>query len=161
FLLVCKDVDILCEHKLAAELGERQLERYLALERSRPTFLALISNRSLSVPPEAASHPRYLHPQDGPAAHFLWCDLYPALAARPERLARDFAAYMRTLGMKPAELPPNWQGLFTDPEIAGAWGEQWRRVRESFVQSGTLCRIDPYRRGFQIKYPRPWLHLLY
>jgi hypothetical protein len=49
FMLSCEGCDILIEHKLEGNLGERQLERYLQLahKQSRPTLLALISNQPI------------------------------------------------------------------------------------------------------------------
>lgn len=159
FLLACEDFDIVCEHKLQSPLGVRQLERYLAMHWPRETHLALITNTPSVVSDEVRIDPRYLSPRK--ASHYLWSDLYPMLSVSDSRIALDFAAYMRSRGMKPLELANGWGALFEDRSTAETFGEQFRRVRSYFADQGCKCALNADRRGFQVSRPLPWLHLLY
>jgi hypothetical protein len=159
FVLTCNDVDIVCEHKLESPLGERQLERYLAMQWNRPRHLALISNVHCGVASEVLQHSQYLRPVH--ASHYLWRDIYGMLDPNDGRIVRDFATYMRSLGMKPLELANGWSTLFEDRATAETFGEQFRRVRDYFAKQGARCKIDANRCGFQISRPAPWLHLMY
>ena len=76
FMLSCEEFDILCEHKLGSELGERQLERYLELPKSRPTYLVLITNRTHSISEDVLQSSNYLRPKDSPTPIFYWEDFY-------------------------------------------------------------------------------------
>lgn len=160
FLLHCDTIDIICEHKLASPLGHRQLQRYLALPRPRPFVVALITNSACVIPPEVLATPAYLRPVAGQVPYTRWQDVYPIIAAHPSRLARDFAAYMRTLGMQPWTVE-EWTGLFTDATTARAWHEQWSDVRAFFAQRGASCRRDVDYRGLQVQQLYPWLQLVY
>lgn len=159
FVLQCDHFDIVCEHKLESPLGENQLERYLAMGWHRTRYLALITNTHCNVASDVLHHQQFLHPVD--ASHYLWRDLYSMLDPNTGRMVRDFAAYMRSLGMKPLELANGWALLFEDRVTAEAFGEQFRRIRDFFSRQGARCSIDASRRGFQIGRPVSWLHLLY
>ncbi|MCA9231777.1 MAG: hypothetical protein KIS63_00315 [Caldilineales bacterium] len=163
FLLVGKDYDILCEHKLDAPLGERQLERYLALSQAYPrkTYVALITNNSLSVPKEAQSHKHYLRPNDSTIPYFTWDALYPIVAAHETRLAQEFAAYMRKLDMAPPLLPKTWEHLFVDGDTASAFYDLTNELRGYFKGKQARVQKDPGFLGFQVRYPNDWMHLLY
>lgn len=160
FRLRCDTLDIICEHKLGSPLGPRQLERYLALPYADPFCVALITAVPCVVSAEVLSADRYLRPRQSQLMHFRWQDLYPLVAARPERLARDFAAYMRDLDLHPWQ-QAGWNDLFTSSTTATAWSEQWSDVRAFFGQQGIRTRRDEDHLGLQVMYPRSWLHLLY
>lgn len=160
FEIVCEDCHILCEHKLDSDLGTRQLHRYLALRRDKPTYLALITNRRHEIEQEVLEDAGYLVPQNKSASFFSWEQFYPLVEARPERLCREFAAYMRTLAMHPWR-PIAWTGLFDDATVAGAFGELWKGAQEYFTSQGAACRLDAGKRGLQVSRPRPWLPLYY
>lgn len=160
FLLECENIDIISEHKLFSPLGNRQLERYLSLSRTKSFCLALITNKYCQIPEEVISNPRYLKPNDRAVNHFTWQDIYPIISDRKDRLSRDFAEYMRSLEMKPWH-PEAWENLFTDDVEGKSFGKQWVDVRAYFKGLGAKCTVDPSGRGFQISKPKSWLHLLY
>lgn len=93
--------------------------------------------------------------------YFTWDAIYPLVAERPERLAREFAQYMRDLEMAPPALPSGWENLFVDPEVANAFFDGTREARAFFRNIGGRCKADPSRLGFQVSYPTSWMHLLY
>ena len=101
FLLECEAIDIICEHKIDSSLGKKQLERYLQLHRSKPFYLALISNGLCKVPEAAIRAEGYISPNDSDVPHFLWQSIYPLIDGTKHRLVSDFKEYMRTLSMKP------------------------------------------------------------
>ena len=161
FLLECADYDLLCEHKLDSGLGERQLERYLDLPARKLTYLVFITNSSQHVAPDVVINPRYLRPGNSLVPYFTWDAIYPLIAERSERLACEFAQYMRDLEMAPPALPSGWEHLFVDPEVANAFFDGTREARAFFQNAGGRCKADPSRLGFQVRYPAPWMHLLY
>lgn len=161
FLLECADYDLLCEHKLKSGLGVRQLERYLELPAAKPTYLVFITNCSQRLSSDVVSHPRYLRPKQSLVPYFTWDAIYPLIAERTERIAQEFARYMRDLEMAPTTLPSGWEHLFVDPEVANAFFDATREARAFFQNAGARCKADPSRLGFQLSYPSPWMHLLY
>lgn len=161
FLLRCVEFDILCEHKLDSDLGNSQLERYLKLPKTRSTYLALISGRNHDITDEVVGSVSYLRPQTSTALHFYWEDFYPAISLHRERLVQDFLLYMRDLGMSPSPLPHEWEDLFRSDKVAESFYELTRDMRYYFESIGGKCKADPSRRGFQIKFPTDWIHLLY
>lgn len=162
FLLSCKEFNLLCEHKLESELGNRQLERYRDLLKDRPSHLVLISNRTHEMAEEVLQSNQYLRPNGSGIPHFHWEDFYPVIANHKERLARDFAVYMRGLGMATSPLPDEWNRLFRDKSVAEKFYEATMDMRSYFgKQLGAQCKADPSKLGFQVKYPTTWLHLLY
>lgn len=161
FLLRCEEFDILCEHKLDSDLGNLQLERYLALPKTRRTYIVLISGRNHDIPEDVAKADSYLRPLASTALHFYWEDLYPAIAVHSERLAQDFLLHMRDLGMSTGPLPHEWEDIFRSDAVAESFYELTREMRSYFESLGGNCKVDPYRRGFQIKFPNDWIHLLY
>lgn len=160
FLLECEDCEIICEHKIASDLGEKQLERYLSLHREKPFYVALITNSVCSVSSEVIATEHYLRPRASQLSHYCWQDFYPIVAERPERLAKEFAEYMRYLGMRSLTIK-EWSDLFTNAETASAFKEQWIDVRSYFKQLGAHCYSDPSGVGIQVRNPLPWITLLY
>ena len=161
FLLRCEEFDILCEHKLDSDLGNLQLERYLALPRTRRTYLVLISGRTHDIPDAVVNTSSYLRPLASTTQHFYWEDLYPAIALHSDRLVQDFLLFMRDLGMSTGPLPHEWEDIFRSDSVAESFYELTREMRSYFESLGGNCKVDPYRRGFQIKFPNDWIHLLY
>ncbi len=164
FMLSCKDFDILCEHKLDSDLGNRQLERYLdlGLAKNRPTYLVLISNRMHAISEDVLQSGDYLRPIDSSRSYFYWEDFYPIFESHGERLAQDFVKYMRSLGMSPSNLSTGWENLFLLPDESTKFYEATMDMRSYFSQRlGAQCKADPTRLGIQVKYPADWLHLLY
>lgn len=143
FLIECADYDLLCEHKLESSLGVRQLERYLELPASKPTYLVFITNCSQIVSSDVISHPKYLRPKHSLVPYFTWDALYPVIAERTERLAQEFAQYMRDLAMEPPALPSGWKHLFVDTEVANAFFDSTREARAFFQRAGVRCKADP------------------
>lgn len=160
FLLECEDVDIVCEHKLGSALGRRQLERYLVLPSSRPSYVTLISSGILAVPEEVRASAWYLAPTGDGLVHYRWDELYPLIASRPERLARDFAEYMDELGMRPLSAG-SWSDLFRSRSRAEEFAEQLRLVISHFKQIGAVCSLDQGRLGLKIQRPERWLPLMH
>jgi hypothetical protein len=95
-------------------------------------------------------------------ASFYWEDFYPVIASHNDRLAQDFAKYMRDLGMAPSPLPEDWSQLFMRRDVAEQFFEATMDMRSYFSDElGAQCQADPSRLGLQVKYPAKWLHLLY
>lgn len=165
FLLRCEHFDILCEHKLDSRLGPEQLQRYLALrEKGSRTHVALITNWNApqEISEDVLRHPFYLRPIGSKVPYFSWLSLYLIVAERRERLAKEFAAYMRGMGMAPTLLPDSWNDLFTDKQVATAFQDLTINLRDYFRNiSGAICKGDPNKLGVQIQRPTPWLHLIY
>ena len=162
FMLCCKEFDILCEHKLGSDLGERQLERYLGLSKTRPTFLVLISNRVHSISEDVLQSNFYLRPKGSVTPIFYWEDFYPVIASHTDRLAQDFAKFMRDLGMASSPLAEEWKQLFQSSEVAEKFSQATIDMRIFFnEQRGARCQLDPSRLGIQVKHPNEWLHLIY
>lgn len=161
FMLSCDEFDILCEHKVESELGARQLERYLALPTSRETRLVLISNRHHVIPDEVTKSANYLRPPEVGLSLFFWEDFFPLIANHEERLAQEFADYMRDLGMAPCPHPEQWKQLFHNREVAEHFYESTRELRTYFTDMGAHCQVGSTRLGFQIKKPNDRIHLIY
>jgi hypothetical protein len=165
FVLHCKQFDILCEHKLDSKLGQNQLERYLKLwKKDGRTRVALITNWDTpeAISEKVLSDADYLRPIRSKVPYFSWQSLYPIVADRPERLAKEFAVYMRGMGMAPTLLPKNWNDLFTDQQARIAFQEITRNLKDHFKKMcGATCKGDGGKLGVQIQHPTPWLHLIY
>jgi hypothetical protein len=162
FMLSCEEFDILCEHKLDSDLGDCQLERYIKLQKNRPTYLVLISNRIHTISEDVLHSDNYLRPHSALTPFFYWEDFYPIVASHDERLAQDFMKYMRDLGIVSSPLSEDWNQLFLRPEVAEKFYEATMDMRKYFSQQlGSQCQADPSRLGIQVKYPATWLHLLY
>ena len=159
FLIACQDYDIICEHKIAAPLGERQLERYLALPRSRPSYLVLIARDWQRVEEGVLNDPRYLHPATG-GANYRWCDLFAIVNKLPHRLAQDFSSYMRARGLAPLDVP-SWEDLLTNVRTAEVFASAMDKTRAWFAARGARCKRDPTYLGLQIRNSHPWQGLLY
>lgn len=99
--IACDDFDIVCEHKIVSGLGPLQLERYLSLRQDKPYYLVLVARSVVSVSDQVLRQPHFLRPREQAANHFRWHEIYPIVASRSERLARDFTDYMKLLGMEP------------------------------------------------------------
>ena len=161
FMLTCKEFDILCEHKLESDLGIRQLERYLELPKSRPTYLVLITNRKHEIAEDVIRSASYLRPKDSPVPFFYWEEFHPIIARHSDLLAQDFVTYMRELGMAPCPLPADWVRIFQSRDVAERFYETTKDMRSYFEKMGAQCKADPSRLGVQVKRPREWLPLLY
>jgi hypothetical protein len=119
---------VACEHKIQApetvldvEEGEpsEQLERYLRL----PDVAALAYFRATLKTPadDVLAHPRYLRPAT--AAHFLWSDLYAALAQGDQPISSWLCEGFERLGFIP--FLPHVGDLASDDDEA-------QRARENF-----------------------------
>jgi hypothetical protein len=165
FLLACDQYDIRCEHKLDSKLGKRQLERYLALpdRNNRPTYVALIVNWDTPelVSSEVTGRSRYLQPRRSGQPYFTWQQLYPIVAKHGDRLAREFAVYMEGLGMAPITMPSNWDGLFSDKDVAASFQALTKPLKDYFKSFGAVSKGDAGKLGVQVQHPTQWLHLLY
>ena len=160
FLIDCEDVEIICEHKIDAPLGEKQLERYLALKRDKKNYLILITSQHCIVSEEVLNNSKYLRPIQSNYPYYRWQDIYPIIKEHNSRISQDFAEYMVSLGMKP------WQSnildnIFESAESANFFGQSWEKVRNEFKGKGALCKVSSQKLGFEIGRPFPWLRLLY
>jgi len=160
FLIDCQDFEIICEHKIDAPLGEKQLERYLALTRKKDNYLTLITLENCNISDEVINNKKYLKPINSKYPYFSWQDIYPLIKAHPSKIAQDFAEYMTSLGMQP------WNSdilsdLFESQETANLFSQSWEGIRNNFKDIGASCKLSAKKLGFEISYPLPWLHLLY
>ena len=160
FLIDCQDFEIICEHKIDAPLGNKQLERYLALNRKKENYVTLITLENCLVPDEVINNKKYLKPINSEYPYFRWQDIYPLIKGNNSKISQDFADYMTSLGMKP------WKSdilsdLFESQEAANFFGQSWERVRSNFKDIGASCKLSTSKLGFEISYPLPWLHLVY
>jgi hypothetical protein len=159
-LLRTDKYDVICEHKLTAPAGSKQLERYMAHSGPR-TYLALIATQRLDLPQSVTASDRYLAPSNETAVrHFLWRDFYPVIAGFQSPLAAQFRAYMEGLGMNPL----HW-GTSGDPFIDPAAASAFRELYEPLVAALGEKGIRSVRRrnslGLQIRYPHPSVPLFY
>lgn len=160
-LLRTEDYDILCEHKLNSPLGKNQLDRYLALAGSKKSYLALISNQTISVPEAVLQNPHYLWPKARHSqGHFLWRDFYHLTKQSRSMLVKQFREYMDSLGMNPW----SW-GTFGDPFVDAEAAQRFRDLYEPVVATLRSMGISSVRRnnslGLQIRYPVEEVPLLY
>ena len=138
------------------------MERYLKLPKNRPeipTYLVLIANRNIDVPVYAIENDSFLRPSDSSRHYFNWQDFFPVIASHEDRLSQDFASFMRHLGMAPLQLPGDWANLFIDTATVKQLDEAFTDTRIFFQDMGAHCQGGV--RGFQVRRPLDWLHLLY
>jgi hypothetical protein len=94
-------------------------------------------------------------------AHFRWEEFYPLVAARPERLAREFAAYMaEDLGLRPCRTD-SWADLLTNPSRREDFLPQWTQVVAYFRAMGAVTVTRKTSLGLEVRNPLPWLRLFY
>ena len=160
FLIVCEDIEIICEHKIDAPLGERQLERYLALKRDKEYYVALITSEHCIISEEILNNSKYIRPLKSDYPYFRWQDIYPIIESHDSKISKDFTEYMISLGMKP------WKSniledIFESVESADFIGQAWEGVRSEFKEKGASCKLSSQKLGFEIGRPLPWLRLLY
>lgn len=162
FMLSCEGCDILLEYKIESELGKAQLERYLQLAKNqtKPTLLALISNRPLNVSEAVLSDPIYLKPTDSIRPHFLWSAVYPIVASHNDPIAMDFLKYMDSLWMRPWEIG-RWGNLFEGSDADREFIRHLEGVSNHFRQLRATCLIDKSFLSLQIRRPLPWLSLIF
>jgi hypothetical protein len=163
FLIRGRREDVICEHKLGAPLGPNQLERYLAFakQRARSTRLALVSGGDAIVPTALIAPPEYLRPRHGAQPSFHWEELYPMVAGRPERLAKEFTAYMEQLGLRPCDTQ-EWSDLFSNPRRIDDFVPQWADTIAYFKTKGaSIVRHKTATPSIQIRDARPWLPQFY
>ena len=159
-LLRTDKYDVICEHKLTAPVGPKQLERYLAHAGPR-TYLALIATQRLELPQAVTTSKRYLLPSGKSSArHFLWRDFYSTVAEFPSPLVEQFRIYMEGLGMNPL----HW-GSSGDPFIEMAAAAAFRELYEPLIAALRAKGIKSVRRsnslGLQIRHPHPEVPLFY
>jgi hypothetical protein len=156
--LLSDELVVICEHKISARLGERQLERYLELVKieetrtGRPHRLALITRQLLNLPQYIIQDPYYLKPAGAP--HFRWQDFYnllenltgPASKGAPTliELRKQFMEFLRSLGLSAVPLPEGFiplsrENTLAEKELQRAFGEQWHITRSWLVEKGFTC----------------------
>ena len=159
FLLKTSKWSMVLEHKLDAELGVKQLERYLEyVGDGRRTYLGLVAPRLMDVSPAVRRHPRYRKPKG--TQHFLWQDFFPLIERSKSKLVQDFGLYLESLGIKPWQ----WGRLgdpFTNPAADAALRELLGAVADRLRAPGR--QVIPSRRtlGLEIRKPLPGVHLCY
>ena len=118
------DYCIVFEHKIAAELGEQQLQRYLRIvsARQKKTYLAFVSARTSKIADEVLSHSLYVRPC-GELEHFTWQELGAGLKKERYSLVKEFLQYMEIEGL----LRMPWAGL-GDPFIDSSAEQALRGV---------------------------------
>jgi hypothetical protein len=163
FLVQADPEGILFEHKLTADLGDLQLERYLSTAQSMGTRLALVAARPVPVPKKVLASPLYLRPKSRDAAHFFWQDFArllsePALAE--DDLVQDFVEVMDHLGLRYSD----WAGI-GDPLIAAEAKSEFRRVLAAAAKrlssEAELVKLAPRNPGIELRKPAPGVGLVY
>lgn len=155
-----KDYSILFEHKLTAELGPLQLEKYLSLTRGRKRFLALVSSRHHSISPKVLAYPSYLLPQIG-IPHFTWQEFSEILKKyRRISLVAEFVEFMEITGVT---FQP-WGRLgdpFVNPAAEKAIRDVLQEVAKRTRRKGCMIRLSRRTIGMQYRKPLPGIHLIY
>ena len=141
---------LLLESKVDAPLGERQLERYLAMRpNGQMALVALFSKNQHNIHPEVLQEKeRYLRPPD--RGHFFWSDLYqwipegyPGGLGIPG-LRYAFREYMELIRLGMILIPGNWQKLFEDRTL-----DENQRVQKEFGRR--LARVSTYLGDLRFK----------
>lgn len=161
FRVDCAGLHILVEHKLEALLHERQLQSYLEMPYSVPTFLALVTTSIQPVPSEVVADPRYLKPAN--KSHFRWSDLYVAVERFPGWLAKDFLHYMNHLGLSPFALKGTGD-IFDATSDVKDFREALKKAALEVFPGGTpgfAVKSAPSGRGCEIRNPCPAFSLIY
>jgi hypothetical protein len=161
FRLECDKFDIICEHKLDAPLGHKQLERYLNLRQKRGFYLVLITASYCDVPDTVRSHHHYLKPNYSNNPYFRWQDFYHIFENYESKLVQDFAEYMQNVVMRPWN-PEILGDLFESDESATLFSQSWEEVRQYFKSVGAYCQASG-NLSFQVRKPETLeiLRLLY
>ena len=163
FLIQADPAGILFEHKLTADLGDLQLERYLTTAQAMGIRLALVAARPVQLPSKVLASPLYLRPRGGEAGHFFWQDFAklltePALAQ--DDLVQDFAELMDHLGLRHSD----WAGL-GDPLIEAEAKSEFRRVlataAKRLASEAELVKLAPRNPGIEFRKPAPGVGLVY
>jgi len=162
FLIRCEDYDLVCEHKIDADLQQRQLERYLALTRpGRTLHVVFIANQAdIELSQPVLEHPGYLRPT-GKRSYFLWEDLFHLVKATPGRLAAEFVAYMVSMDMEPWASTGAWSDPLTDTNAAGRLKALYGPLKKRLRGVGRVKKPDTVGLGFQIQRPLSNIHLFY
>jgi hypothetical protein len=159
-LLRTDSYDVICEHKLTAPVGPRQLERYLSHAGPR-TYLALIATQGLELPGTITQSDRYLRPSaDSKVPHLLWRDFYPVIARFQHPIAAQFRAYMEGLGMNPLHWGTSGDP-FVDPAAAAAFRELYEPLVAALAEKGIRSVRRRNSLGLQIRHPHPSVPLFY
>lgn len=162
FRIRCTDFDLVIEHKLDAWLSVAQLQRYLAIQYDRPSYVALISTLPCPTPEVVLDDPRYLRPEGKP--HFRWSDLYSHVERHVghDDIGSQFLEWMDDLGMRPYEVigPEDVFDLTKAPE---EFCSNLVQAAESVFEDRPKARVqrDPSRRGIQIRGALDQVSLLY
>jgi hypothetical protein len=161
FLIRCRHYDLLFEHKLESPLGARQLERYLALARSGNQRLALVAAQRMTLPSPVYRSSSFVCPKEtGSPSHFLWQDIYPIVRGFRGRIARDFAEYLKHLGLASFKWPGQGDP-FTDPKAADALRRLYDRLTPELRRPGASCRTRSSSLIYEIRRPvEPPVHLV-
>ncbi len=161
FRIDCDGLHVLVEHKLEALLHERQLQSYLEMPHTVPTFIALVTPSIQPVPGDVLRHLRYLKPKEG--SHFRWSDFYPAVKNHPGWLAEDFVHFMNHLGLSPFTLG-GAEDIFDATRDVKDFREALKAAAcEVFPEGASrfAVKATPTGRGCEIRNPRAELSLIY
>lgn len=156
-----EDYSIVFEHKIASELGNQQLERYLGVvsERKQQTYLAFVSSRLHEIKEAVTGHPNYLKPKES-SCHFTWQEFGEILKKSRLGLVKEFVHYMDVQGL----LKMPWAGLgdpFTDATAEAALREALRTAAENTRRKGGSIRMSTKSIGMEYRKPLPGIHLIY
>jgi hypothetical protein len=155
------DYCIVFEHKIAAELGEQQLQRYLRIvsARQKKTYLAFVSARTHKIADEVLSHSLYVRPC-GELEHFTWQELGAGLKKERYSLVKEFLQYMEIEGL----LRMPWAGLgdpFIDSSAEQALRGVLKEVAEETRRKGCSIRHSSKSLGTEYRKPLAGIHLIY
>ena len=159
FAIEGEGYSILWEHKLDAELGPLQLERYLSLTTPGKMFLGLVSTRQHAISPEVSAHPAYLRPS-GDTPHFTWQEFSELLKRnRRKSIVAEFIEFMDVTGLT----LQRWGKLgdpFVDSHAEKAIRDVLRKTAKRTRRKGCVIIQSPRSIGMQYRKPLPGIHLI-
>ena len=162
FLIHASPKPVLFEHKITADLGPEQMERYFSMAESMGAHLALVGARPIAVPADVLASPIYLRPLNG-AQHLYWQDFAEWLAEPPfagDDLVLDFREVMEHLGLQRSQ----WAGLgdpLTDAEASRRFRSILDDAAKKLAGEAKVVKLAPRNPGIQLRKPAPGVALVY
>lgn len=163
FLIKGKEFEVLFEHKIDAELGSDQLDRYLKIANENKQKLCFVTNYLTKVSSSILRSKTYL--KNNKRDHFVWSDFFDIFGSSEFELVQEFAEWMHTLGMDPGV----WIG-HADPFVDEVAINEFKSCAENLKHlidqrygklSGRTVKRGPVSPCFEIRKALPHVHLIY